>query len=140
MHRQCLHTPTNPHAYTVMSLRTMPICETISTPLPWIHCRNTNLPQNKAFNLARAAPRSQCMDPTSNYIRLTHVVSAQSATRQFQAKQGSQTHVGVNGNSHRTQKKTIITTFGCQIGPTMLAHSNKPTYSKSDSTPGNADL
>lgn len=27
--------------------------------------------------------------------------------------------------TQNTQKKTIITTFGCQMGPTMLAHSNK---------------
>ena len=30
---QCLHTPTNPHTQKVASLRAMPICEAISTPL-----------------------------------------------------------------------------------------------------------
>ena len=141
LHRQCLHTPTNPHTYELMSLRAMPICEAISTPPPWIHCSNTNLPQNKSFNLARAIPRSQCMDLTSNYIRLTHVVAEQSATRQFQAKQGSQTHVGVNGNSHRTHKKRPSSQhLGAKWDQRCLHIPIKPTYSKSDITPGNADL
>ena len=131
LHRQCLHTPTNPHTHKVMSLRAMPICEAISTPLPWIHCSNTNLLQNKSFNLARAVPRSQCTDPTSNYIRLTHVVAAQSATRQFQATQGSQTHVGVNGNSHRTHKKRPSSQhLGAKLDPQCLHTPTNPHTQK----------